>query len=61
MIDPQGQANKWIKNMERQNNLAIIRLNQPDYVRILENAIQFGQPVIQINFLYYLGWLWLKF
>lgn len=55
MIDPQGQANKWIKNMERQNNLAIIRLNQPDYVRILENAIQFGQPVIQTNFLYYLG------
>ncbi|KAJ8926978.1 hypothetical protein NQ314_020603 [Rhamnusium bicolor] len=45
MIDPQGQANKWIKNMERANNLAIIRLNQADYVRILENAIQFGQPV----------------
>ena len=21
MIDPQGQANKWIKNMEKQNNL----------------------------------------
>lgn len=45
MIDPQGQANKWIKNMEKSNNLAIIRLNQADYVRILENAIQFGQPV----------------
>lgn len=49
MIDPQGQANKWIKNMERSNNLAIIRLNQADYVRILENAIQFGQPVRHIN------------
>lgn len=45
MIDPQGQANKWVKNMEKVNNLAIIRFNQPDYVRILENAIQFGQPV----------------
>ncbi|KAJ8952271.1 hypothetical protein NQ318_007438 [Aromia moschata] len=44
MIDPQGQANKWVKNMEKANNLAIIRLNQADYVRILENAIQFGQP-----------------
>ena len=21
MIDPQGQANKWIKNMEKQNNI----------------------------------------
>lgn len=51
MIDPQGQGNKWIKNMEKPNNLAIIRLNQLDYVRILENAIQFGQPVItQFNF-----------
>lgn len=49
MIDPQGQANKWVKNMEKSNNLAIIRLNQPDYVRILENAIQFGQPVLLEN------------
>lgn len=49
MIDPQGQANKWIKNMEKSNNLAIIRLSQADYVRILENAIQFGQPVLLEN------------
>ncbi|KAL6257142.1 hypothetical protein P5V15_012074 [Pogonomyrmex californicus] len=49
MIDPQGQANKWIKNMEQMNNLSIIRLSQPDYVRILENAIQFGQPVLLEN------------
>nr|CAD7579350.1 unnamed protein product [Timema californicum] len=45
MIDPQGQANKWVKNMEKANNLGIIRLTQSDYGRILENAIQFGQPV----------------
>nr|CAH7763955.1 unnamed protein product [Callosobruchus chinensis] len=49
MIDPHDQANKWIKNMERSNNLAIVRLNQTDYVRILENAIQFGQPVLLEN------------
>lgn len=29
--------------------MAIIRLNQPDYVRILENALQFGQPVLLEN------------
>ncbi|XP_017763577.1 PREDICTED: dynein heavy chain 7, axonemal-like [Eufriesea mexicana] len=46
IIDPQSQANRWIKNMEKENNLNIIRLNQPDYGRVLENALQFGQPVL---------------
>lgn len=32
--------------MERQNNLNIIRLTQLDYCRVLENALQFGQPVL---------------
>uniref|UniRef100_A0A3Q2P345 Dynein heavy chain coiled coil stalk domain-containing protein n=1 Tax=Fundulus heteroclitus TaxID=8078 RepID=A0A3Q2P345_FUNHE len=27
MIDPQGQANKWVKNMEKANSLHIIKLN----------------------------------
>lgn len=49
MIDPQSQANKWIRNMEKKNNISIIRLSQHDYVRILENAIQFGQPVLLEN------------
>lgn len=49
MIDPQGQANKWIRNMEQKNNISIIRLSQLDYVRVLENAIQFGQPVLLEN------------
>lgn len=49
MIDPQGQANKWIRNMEKKNNISIIRMSQLDYVRILENAIQFGQPLLLEN------------
>ncbi|KAK2577836.1 hypothetical protein KPH14_001102, partial [Odynerus spinipes] len=49
MIDPQNQANKWIKNMEKTNNISIIRLTQMDYARVLENAIQFGQPVLLEN------------
>ncbi|XP_011702284.1 PREDICTED: dynein heavy chain 7, axonemal-like isoform X3 [Wasmannia auropunctata] len=49
MIDPQSQANKWVRNMEKQNNISIIRLSQHDYVRVLENAIQFGQPVLLEN------------
>lgn len=49
MIDPQGQANKWVKNMEKENNVHVIRLSQSDYMRVLENAIQFGQPVLLEN------------
>lgn len=45
MIDPQGQANKWVKNMEKANNLHVIKLTDSDFVRTLENCIQFGTPV----------------
>ncbi|KAI5736725.1 hypothetical protein M8J76_006447 [Diaphorina citri] len=44
MIDPQEQANKWIKNMEKANGLNVIRLSNTDYMRILEGAIGFGFP-----------------
>ena len=46
MIDPQGQANKWIKKMEGKRDLKVIDLKQSDYMRTLENAIQFGAPVL---------------
>ncbi|NWI17514.1 DYH7 protein, partial [Crypturellus soui] len=49
MIDPQGQANKWIKNMEKANTLHIIKLSDPEFVRTLENCIQFGTPVLLEN------------
>jgi len=46
MVDPQEQANKWVKNMEKENGLKLITLKQSDFLRTLENAIQFGQPVL---------------
>lgn len=49
MIDPQGQANKWIKNMEKPNSLSIIKLSDGDYVRTLENCITFGNPCLLEN------------
>ena len=45
MIDPEGQANKWIRNMEKSNQLHVAKGNDADFVRSLENAIQFGNPV----------------
>jgi len=50
MIDPQGQANKWVRQMERANNLQVIKLSEGgEYIRTLENAIQFGLPVLLEN------------
>ncbi|XP_058247474.1 dynein axonemal heavy chain 7 [Hemibagrus wyckioides] len=49
MIDPQGQANKWVKNMEKANSLHVIKLSDGDFVRTLENCIQFGTPVLLEN------------
>mmetsp|Transcript_28814 Transcript_28814/g.26051 ORF Transcript_28814/g.26051 Transcript_28814/m.26051 type:complete len:505 (+) Transcript_28814:730-2244(+) len=48
-IDPQGQANKWIKNMEKSKGLFVIKLSDSDFLRTLENAIQFGKPVLLEN------------
>ncbi|NXA07095.1 DYH3 protein, partial [Sapayoa aenigma] len=49
MIDPQRQANKWIKNMEKSNKLSVIKLSDTHYVRTLETAIQLGTPVLLEN------------
>lgn len=46
MIDPQSYASNWIKNLEKENRLCVIQLSQPDYLRVLENAIQYGLPVL---------------
>uniref|UniRef100_A0A8D2L303 Dynein axonemal heavy chain 7 n=1 Tax=Varanus komodoensis TaxID=61221 RepID=A0A8D2L303_VARKO len=49
MIDPQGQANKWVKNMEKANSLHVIKLSDSEFVRTLENCVQFGTPVLLEN------------
>ncbi|XP_037073999.1 dynein heavy chain 3, axonemal-like [Pollicipes pollicipes] len=49
MIDPQGQASKWVKNMERDNGLTVVKLTDPNYARTLENSLQFGKPMLIEN------------
>ena len=51
MIDPQGQANKWVKNIEKDNQVHVLKISNPNYLRTLETAIQFGQPVLLENVL----------
>jgi dynein heavy chain len=49
MIDPQGQANKWVKKMEEGKSLKVVKQNQGNFVRTVENAVQFGNPVLLEN------------
>jgi len=49
MIDPQSQANKWVRKSEAENQLKVVKLNQATFVRTIENAIQFGNPVLIEN------------
>ena len=49
MIDPQGQANKWIRNMEKDNSLKVIKLTDLNYMRTVESSVQFGSPVLLEN------------
>ncbi len=46
MIDPQMQANKWIKSMEEVNGLSLIKLSDPNFLRTLERSIRVGSPVL---------------
>ncbi len=45
MIDPQGQANRWIRNMKGKA-LRIIDLKMTGFLRDVENAVQYGFPVL---------------
>ncbi|XP_028414460.1 dynein heavy chain 6, axonemal-like [Dendronephthya gigantea] len=46
MIDPQDQANRWIRNKEAKNGLKVIKLTDGNYLRTLENCIRIGMPVL---------------
>ena len=49
MIDPQMQANKWIRNVESENGLKVCRQSQSSFVGTIENSISFGTPVLLEN------------
>ncbi|XP_067106416.1 dynein axonemal heavy chain 6 [Osmerus mordax] len=46
MIDPQDQANRWIRSKETKNGLKVIKLTDSGFLRTLENAIRMGMPVL---------------
>jgi dynein heavy chain len=48
-IDPQGQANKWIRKMETPRALKVVKLTEDTLLRTMESAITFGSPVLLEN------------
>lgn len=46
MIDPQEQANRWIRNKERENSLKILKLSDGAFLRTLENCVRIGMPIL---------------
>jgi dynein heavy chain len=48
-IDPQGQANKWIRNMGKELSLKIMKFSDGNYLKLLEAGIRMGHPVIIEN------------
>ncbi|PWV12257.1 putative dynein heavy chain [Trypanosoma cruzi] len=46
MIDPQQQAIKWIKRMEKDCGLKVIDQKQSDFQKTVEYAVQFGCPLL---------------
>jgi len=51
LIDPQGQAHKWIKTMEKSNDIIVVKLSNPNYMKSIEAGIEFGKPVLVENIL----------
>lgn len=49
LIDPQGQAHKWIKTMEKSNDMVIVKLTNPNYMKMVEIAIEVGKPILIEN------------
>lgn len=46
IIDPQEQANQWIRNMEKENGLKVMKMSDPGLSKILEMCIRQGLPLM---------------
>lgn len=49
LIDPQGQAIKWLRQKEECNNVQVFQLNQKGWQKKVETAITQGQVIIIEN------------
>ena len=45
-IDPQEQANKWLKSMLKNDNLQLLKFGPPTLLRDVTGAVRNGLPVL---------------
>ncbi|RZC36870.1 DHC N2, MT and/or AAA 6 domain containing protein [Asbolus verrucosus] len=48
-IDPQNQANTWIKTSEKQNGIRVTKFTCQDYLNVLKECIVAGTPLLLEN------------
>lgn len=46
MIDPQGQANRWLKVNQSKNSLAVVNFDETHYLKAIEAAVKSGYSVL---------------
>ncbi|XP_026763473.2 dynein axonemal heavy chain 12 [Galleria mellonella] len=46
LVDPQGQANKWIKTMEKSNDLQVLKFTDENYMKVIETCLEYGKPAL---------------
>lgn len=46
LVDPQGQANKWIKTMEKANDLQVLKFTDGNYMKVIETCLEYGKPAL---------------
>ncbi|KAG9395874.1 Dynein heavy chain and region D6 of dynein motor [Carpediemonas membranifera] len=46
LVDPQGQSNDWIKCKEKDNNLRVTTLDDKFFRNYLEDALNYGTPIL---------------
>ena len=45
-IDPEGQANMWIKNLEADNKLKVLKQTDATFAKEIPMCVQYGTPVL---------------
>ncbi|XP_060831781.1 dynein axonemal heavy chain 1-like [Bombus pascuorum] len=48
-IDPQAQANKWIRSMYKGNGISVARMKDKELLRVVESCVRFGRACLVEN------------